>query len=418
MRIFYTLLMIELLLPLTVSAQYQKTVYKLIELKKTSRFYVNSITNIGGKPRITVPIDLPPNTVQWYFSFTTHTNQQDDRVIDLAGKLGGLLLVPGANELSTTTGELIANIIKPKGMGVIDIYLTNLAGKNQFFEQDILGVWSYSKPNHYYDGTYENAKDGSALVDDILRGRVFLCLKNPHLTKGTLVTLDVSALVKEQVYVDEWTADSRSQLQEYCRSLFAHPSAAVHEVCQCCVQTLTTKHLPSTYLAFNKDEQQQLMIELQTSCSKETGHPDVHERQARIQQLSEEITGLEQLKDYKALLNRFRELEQLGVQTPDVYNSLGWFALLNQRWDLAKTYLGKGLGKDPTNLYLQGNLAHYFLLTGQRQEAEAIYWKYRRKRLAKKLTWRTMVKTDFALFEQLGISNDDMIIIKKKLRIR
>lgn len=50
-------------------AQTYSTKYTAVKLQETQDFYLNSGGRLGGKQRTTFKIDLPQNTVIWYYPF-------------------------------------------------------------------------------------------------------------------------------------------------------------------------------------------------------------------------------------------------------------------------------------------------------------------------------------------------------------
>jgi hypothetical protein len=69
--------------------------YKVKEISKNQQFFVNSGSNAffkGGKSRVTLPFNLPPNTVKWYYTVSSFrddamvqsTSEQINLVADLS----------------------------------------------------------------------------------------------------------------------------------------------------------------------------------------------------------------------------------------------------------------------------------------------------------------------------------------------
>lgn len=95
---------------------------------------MNSFFNSGGKSRIAIPIILPKNTVEWYYSFSSTRNKTDIennmKSMNLASELSGLidqtgLLSFGINALS-----------KPPGANYCDIYLIDTNNHGKFLSKE------------------------------------------------------------------------------------------------------------------------------------------------------------------------------------------------------------------------------------------------------------------------------------------
>jgi len=417
------MLLILLFICPSIYCQTNRNVERVIEIKKEHSFYMNSKTRIGGKSRNTVKIDLPENTIQWFYTYTTTLNVADPnetkKNIELGAQLTNLIAnnILGGGTLSLTS-NLINQIVKPTGASIIDVYLTNLDGYNSFNQKDLLGLWVNYKPASYAEGSRENALDGVVQIDDVTNGTVYLCFKNPSATEGIMVTLEVSAIVLEEEYVDEWNTTNKNKFTNKCLESFYNNDSQAREVCNCYANKMTSELLPSSYFALTNSEKLSRQRETLNKCYKETGNESLQDVNKQIEKLIEEINGLEQLKDYSNIILKYEEIERLGIKSDNLYNSLGWYSLLSQQFEKAKQYLTKGLGKNPNNLYLQGNLAHYFLLTGQYYNAEEIYLKYKKSKFSKKIKWKDAVRDDFELFERTGLHIPEMNQIRKLLKIK
>jgi hypothetical protein len=189
-KIFTLIILIQSLLSFS---QVQTKTQKVIKILEPQSFYLNGGTKsmVGGNSRTGFKIDLPPNTVEWYYAFTTEPNKNDEQNIQLENQLGFLLKTTGFG------GNLI-NLIKiPVGQGLIDIYLTDRKGYDIFFEKDFFGMWKYTSPGHNIEGSRTNIKDGKVKIDDVLKGSQFLVIRNTSGTTGVNVKLEVVAIVEE-----------------------------------------------------------------------------------------------------------------------------------------------------------------------------------------------------------------------------
>lgn len=405
------------------SAQSTRNVHKVVTLHEEHNFYLNSKMRLGGKTRNSIKIDLPKNTIQWYYVFTTTLNETETnntkKNIKLTTQLAKLLTNVAVNSnIIDLSSSAAFQVIKPTGASVIDVYLTDHNGYNHFHEKDILGMWTYSNPGSYKEGSRENARDGIVSINDLKRGTAYLCFKNPSPLEGILVTLEVSAIVLEEEYVDVWTNESKEDLSTLCMQDFYNKDAAARQVCNCFVDKITGAYTPSSFHKKTKDQKGQYAKESINNCFDETGNSGIKNVSNRLRELNEEITGLIHIKDYENLILKYEEVLSLGVENDDIYNSLGWFCILTKKFDQAKGYLTKGLSKNPSNLYLQGNLAHYFLLTDNYHNAEEIYLRYKKEKMQKKVRWEDAISDDFVLFEQLGINCPDYDKIRKLLKIK
>lgn len=404
-------------------SQFYKTVLKEKVLFEEQSFYLNSKTRIGGKSRNYIKIDLPRNTTRWYYVFTTTLNESnglnEKKTINLGTQVAKFI---GQGVISASGAGMMANIgyqiVKPTGAGVCDIYLCDYTGYSQFFEEDILGFYKYERPSHFQEGTKENGKDGTFQIDDARNGTLYLCFKNPSPMEGVNVKIEVVAVVSEEVFVNEWTQEGKQQFYDWCLGRFITQDASTKDICNCLRDRIVEKYTPSLYSNTSTSEKENQLKNTVNECINSTGHLELINKEERIKELLEEINGLSVVKEYDKLAVAHKKLIEMGFANEQIYNSTAWYLLLSKQYEEAKIYLIKGLGKNPNNLYLMGNLANYYLITGKYKEAEDIYMKYKRKKLDNRKRFKLAIKEDLLLFQSLGIYNSDFEAIRKVLKIR
>lgn len=187
-------------------SQVQTKTQKVIKIIEPQSFYLNggSKNMVGGNSRTGFKIDLPANTVEWYYAFTTEPNKNNEQNIQLENQLGFILQTAGFS-------SNLLNLIKiPAGQGVIDIYLTDRKGYDIFFEKDFFGMWKYTSPGHNIEGSRTNIKDGKVKIDDLKKGSHFLVIRNTSATTGVNIKLEVVAIV-EEVTTDLSVWDKKSK---------------------------------------------------------------------------------------------------------------------------------------------------------------------------------------------------------------
>lgn len=200
---------------------------------------------VGGNSRTGFKIDLPPNTVEWYYAFTTEPNKNNDQIIQLESQIGFLL-----QQTTGISGNLL-NLIKiPIGQGLIDIYLTDRKGYDVFFKKDFFGMWEYTAPNHTIEGSRTNIKDGKVKIDDIRKGSHFIVIRNTSSTTGINVKLEVVAIVEETTTdLNVWDKKSKDLLfnslkGDMKKSFPQYTEDKIEEVTGCVMSKFTTNLKP------------------------------------------------------------------------------------------------------------------------------------------------------------------------------
>lgn len=416
------ILLFLLLLSTTCNLQAQSVTTALKEkgLVKGQTIYLNSKARIGGKSRVTIPIQLPPNTVSWSYSFSTiKTNDANTK---LAGS--GLemqiakLIADGAMSVikAGVVTNVVGQLVKPTGSGVVDIYLTDANGLKQFEEKDLVGMYSNDVPTFYREGTAENSRNGIFQIP-VVRKDLYLCLKNPSVTEGLAVSIDVVAIVSVKEYRDIWTAKGLESLYTDCISTFSIRDAEAEKICDCTRNNVKTAYAPAHYQRLSETEKENLIRSNLNACADEAGFSDITYKNRRVNEILELIRGQRITKDYKGAVVSYNELLHLGVDSWETYNELSFTQLCVGKFEEAKKNLTIGLGKYPENLNLLGNLANYYLLKGDGKQAMEIYEQYKGKKLENKQKFKDVIATDLREFERLGYGNSHFIQVRKVLKI-
>lgn len=169
------------------------TIYTPVQVHDKQNFYINSATNIGGQTRVTLPLDLPNNTVEWFYTFSCSREESEikdasDR-INLLGDLTSLLATPVGGEVVQLTANMIS---KPPGANQCDIYLINDENVTPF-----LNKYQFS---WYPDGTRENYKSGVVQLTDLNLDNLYIGISNEDMMHGIHVVIEVVAITKEDIY--------------------------------------------------------------------------------------------------------------------------------------------------------------------------------------------------------------------------
>lgn len=170
-----------------------KKYYKPVQLLEPSLFYVNSGSNAtfkGGKSRITLPINLPKNTVEWYYTFSASRNEDEmnrtKKSINLIGQLSKIVDNSGVLNIG------LDMLTKPPGGNVCDIYLVDVNNRGLFEEK--------TEYRFYSEGSRENITSGVIRVKTALFLNSYLGIKNPDLSYGIHVAIEAVAITLEE----EW----------------------------------------------------------------------------------------------------------------------------------------------------------------------------------------------------------------------
>jgi hypothetical protein len=392
---------------LSVIGQSYEMTYEVVPVQASQTLYLNKKIRLLGKNKNFIEFHLPHNTVSWYYAFGTTVNKEVKKEDNFSLKnlmmgalnKGGQLVLAAASELA-----------KPTGVAAVDVYLLDDYNKTLFMEGNDFRYNSSASRKNLTSGTIKSEMHRSTPL--------YLCFSNPAATQGVSVHVEIYAYVSKKVYIDEWTNNSKNQLNSYCLKYFAHKTEAIQHLCGCVMDQIVTTQSPKAFLEASSERQELIFKQCKRVCYETTGTVHVEAQDVQIKQLYKDIFGLREVNDYETLVEKYEALVQLGKKDADVYNSLAWYSLLSRQFDKAKSALIAGLGESPNNLFLHGNLAHYYLITGDYKACEAIHLRFKKEALKEDLSWKQMVEQDLLVFEDLDIYHSDFNKVRQLVGLK
>lgn len=212
------LLFIALVISAVTMSQEVVNKIEAVQIVKERQIYLNGGTRsaFGGKSREYIKVDLPLNTVEWYYSFTTTPGQSGTKNLNLITQISAALAL-NANPTGVSlmasglTKDFLKTVEIPQGSNSADIFLCDRTNIDKFLakeDQSFLGgAFSYTM-----EGTVQNTKHAVVQINDITRGTVYLGLRNPSGLDGINITIEVVALVKKQEIVDNSEKIKKAEL--------------------------------------------------------------------------------------------------------------------------------------------------------------------------------------------------------------
>lgn len=182
----------------------QKT-RKVVEIMPSQTFYLNggNRATFGGKSRVWYNIQLPENTVEWYYSFTTTKGQDPTASIQLISQLTRMVDPTGFSAIATNA------ILTPSGAAVCDLYLMDRPNADKFLEK--VDNWGGSY-NYLVNGSRLNYKEGVVQVRDAVSGSYCLGFKNPSAVQGITITFEVVAIVEEINVAEKTETQTKAEI--------------------------------------------------------------------------------------------------------------------------------------------------------------------------------------------------------------
>lgn len=170
------------------------TFYAPKTIHQSQHFFLNSVTNVMGRTRVTLPVELPKNTVRWFYTYTCFRDaeqaQKISKSFDLAGQLAGWLIGSGGKIIGLTASVLTA----PPGGDQCDVYLLDDKQMRAFRDKEDFTFKVSGTRENYASGVVE-------IVDE--KGDLHLGFRNNSILHGIHIAVEVVAIAEETERVEK-----------------------------------------------------------------------------------------------------------------------------------------------------------------------------------------------------------------------
>ena len=398
------------------------TAFNVVTISPAQSFYLDSriVSNISGRSRVTIPINLPEGTVRWFYSFAaTDSKNEPLEWIGLAGQLTKLIDKTGI------ASEVINRLVKPSGTSSCDVYVIYPDAIAAFEAKDDK-KWNYDHNNSRQNLT-------SGIIEAYpYAPRLQLGLSNPSLKSGINVKVEISAVVAKSSPVynangglnstnhsANWLSSVRTPvLNDVINRFDGKRTPSVSEVSTCVLNKITVSFAPEEYKIKAKEEKDVITNRMMKDCYAETKQAALESDMQLLASIKINMDTLERSGDFKPLLEATRKIESMGfASVPNRTRLIRALALAGQH-DEALKMAEPMVRLLPDDLPLNLHLAHLYLFTKQSDKVEKLYLKFRNRQNTEGVTWEQMVSRDFDFFIQNKIFNSQYDNIRRKLKIR
>ncbi|MEZ5044178.1 MAG: tetratricopeptide repeat protein [Saprospiraceae bacterium] len=107
-----------------------------------------------------------------------------------------------------------------------------------------------------------------------------------------------------------------------------------------------------------------------------------------------------------------------GIQTylSNAYGMLAWYALFAQQFEMAEQAARNGLEIDPSQQWINTNLALGLLFQGEYEQAKAVYEQFKDQPFNQNMDFKTAFLQDLTDLEAAGITHPDLEKVRKLLK--
>ncbi len=329
-------------------------------------------------------------------------------------------------QLSSSLVSVLKSIPDPTGISQGSAGAVFIASKISGDDKCTFAIFSNNELSSKYKETGETA--GSCLVqsEPISKDAKLLSIEKSTCLNGTALWfafesknwLMTQKIILEVVpWVDKkssrgWSADYRKEIIEQCAtSNLAQKMVNSDDFCVCVLDKIQEKYKYSEFQKLLPEEKSKAFKDAGNNCFGESSTSNAVYSDLRNQAavLSKQGKNGEAITKLAMVING-------GKATALDYNAIGSNYLLTKQYGKALKYLQDGEKIDPTELLLQLNLAHAYLLNGNYKDAKTIYKKYQNQNVTDVLSWSQKTEQDFKAFQKVGIQNEDFERVLKMIK--
>ncbi|HSD05669.1 tetratricopeptide repeat protein [Flavobacterium sp.] len=200
-----------------------------------------------------------------------------------------------------------------------------------------------------------------------------------------------------------WTVENRKSIIDQCKtSNLAQKMSNSDSFCVCILDKVQAKYKFKEFQNLLPMERSKVFKDAGDICLNETNASP-----AITADLRKEAAVLIKNGKYGAAIEKLSVIINNGKATVMDYNNIGSCYLLTKQYGKALKYLQDGEKLDNTELLIQLNLAHAYLLNDNYKEAKKIYNKYKNQNVTDSVSWVQKTEQDFKSFDKNGIQNED-----------
>jgi hypothetical protein len=208
-----------------------------------------------------------------------------------------------------------------------------------------------------------------------------------------------------------WTKENRKSIIDQCKtSNMAQKMTKPGDFCVCVSDKIQAKYTFNEFQKLLIEERNKAFKDFGALCFIETGASNAFNSDLRTQ-----AEALAKKDNYGAAIVKMNTVINNGKAAVLDYNTLGYYYLITKQYGKALKILKEGEKQDATELLIQLNLAHAYLLNGNYKSAKTIHKTYANQNVTDSLSWIQKTKLDFDAFQKAGIQNQDFNAILKIL---
>ncbi|MES2574753.1 MAG: hypothetical protein V4572_07410 [Bacteroidota bacterium] len=200
-----------------------------------------------------------------------------------------------------------------------------------------------------------------------------------------------------------WTLENRRFIINQCKtSDLAKKIINSDDFCVCVMNKIQKEYQFKEFEKLLAAEKSKAYKDSGNACFNETGVSNAISSDSRTQ-----AADLIKQGKYGGAIAKLNVIVMNGKANAIDYNNLGYAYIMTKQYAKAIKFLKEGEKLDDSELLIQLNLAHAYLLNNDFKSAKPIYKKYQSQNVTDSLSWTQKVKLDFETFKKTGLPSGD-----------
>lgn len=210
-----------------------------------------------------------------------------------------------------------------------------------------------------------------------------------------------------------WSQENKKSILDLCKtSDLAELMGNADDFCVCILDQFTQKYTFPEYQKLLAVEKSKAYRDFGAKCISNTT-----DNQSILNSIRVNSFQYFQKKNYeKAIRLLHVGLIDKGNGKVMDYNAVATYYIYSKQYGKAIKYLKEAEIMDASELLVQLNLAHAYLLNNQFGEAKAIHKKYKNQNVSAAESWKNRTKVDFEEMKKAGIQSEDFERILKLIQ--
>jgi hypothetical protein len=209
-----------------------------------------------------------------------------------------------------------------------------------------------------------------------------------------------------------WNLENRKLLLNQCKTTdLAKKIIPADDFCLCVLDKLQKEYKFQEFQKLLPIEKSKVYTDMGNVCL--TG---ISASDKIYNDLRNQATDLIQQGNYGEAIDKIGVMVLYGKAKASDFNLLGYSYLMTKQYAKATKSLKDGERMDESDLLLQMNLAHSYMLNNNFKMAKAIHKKYQSQNVTASLSWTQKVQQDFDTFKKAGLPTDDFDRVLRLLK--